>query len=325
MDQPRRLAQHVMLGLTFDQLFAVRTIANTGSFREAGKVLCLTQPAVSHRVRQIERMLGHRIFERRSGVGVTLTAAGELLLQFCESSIRSLGDFADELNTLELAPKSGIGIIAPSDITEYVLIPTLALLPERRRQGVHLYQVYEHDAMMSMLTSGKVDLVFDRWPTDPSLVALARMEDQMMLVAAPDHPLLAVPVADRPAALSAIPFAIHGPGMRIRGLVDRWAAKIGATITPFLESRNISTMKAAVLQAGAVAVLPSSAASPELATGELRAVEIADMPLTRSSAVATLPADDTLDRVRAFVKHFVKAARERPDLVAVTEIRQVST
>ena len=71
MIEPRRL-------LTF------REVAREHSFSRAAEALSLTQPAVSQQIRALETQLGAQLIVRGPG-GLTLTAAGELLLSHADA------------------------------------------------------------------------------------------------------------------------------------------------------------------------------------------------------------------------------------------------
>jgi len=302
-----------MYNLTFDQLYTVRTIAGTGSFHEASRILCLTQPAISQRVRHIERMLGAPVFDRHSGVGVSLTAVGEALLEFCDRSIRSLDEFAAELDAVRApADEAALRVMAPSDIIQYLLVPLLPGFHERHAHlTIRIRQSQDRSEIVRMLNGGLTDLAFDRSPTHSSLQTVARMNEQLRLVAPPSHPLLKLHPRDRPTAIGQYPFATYSPGMRSRDLVQRWAAKAGAVITPQIESRSIAVMKDAISQEDAIGILPAISVSGELRAGSLTAVEIADMPLIRATAIAARPGEERSPRVRAFVEELINACEQR--------------
>lgn len=61
------------------KLLAFATLARVGSFTQAAKEMGLTQSAVSHAIKALERDLGCRLFDRM-GRMVTITAAGHQLL-----------------------------------------------------------------------------------------------------------------------------------------------------------------------------------------------------------------------------------------------------
>ena len=62
------------------KLLAFATLARVCSFTQAAKELSLTQSAVSHAIKALEKDLGCRLFERM-GRKVTITPAGLQLLQ----------------------------------------------------------------------------------------------------------------------------------------------------------------------------------------------------------------------------------------------------
>jgi DNA-binding transcriptional LysR family regulator len=305
--------QRLMYNLTFDQLYTVRTIASTGSFHEASRILCLTQPAISQRVRHMERMLGAPVFDRHSGVGVTLTPVGEALLEFCDRSIRSLDDFAAELDAVRSPSDAGtLRVMAPSDIIQYLLVPMLAGFHERHPHlAVRIRQSVDRGELVRMVSGGLADLAFDRSPTHSSLQTVARMNEQLHLVVPAGHPLLDLPHRDRPAAIERYPFATYSPGMRSRDLVQRWAAKAGAVITPQIESRSVAVLKDAILKHGTIGILPSMAVSCEVRAGALVLAEISDTPLVRASVIAARQGEERSPGARALVEELITGCAQR--------------
>ena len=61
-------------------------IVDEGGFRRAATQLHLTQPGVSHHVRQLELDLGRELFQRGPG-GCLLTADGALFLRFARQML----------------------------------------------------------------------------------------------------------------------------------------------------------------------------------------------------------------------------------------------
>ncbi|WP_335983979.1 LysR family transcriptional regulator [Streptomyces sp. CA2R106] len=305
-------AQHLMHSLTFEQLHTLRTIAGVGSFHEAAKILCLTQPAISQRVKNLERTIGAAVFERHSGVGVTLTPVGETVLDFCDRSIRHLDEFSAQLEALHKPPREAeLGIVAPSDLIQYVLIPALPnfqrLHPEL---AVRLRQSSDRRDSAGLLAGGKADLAFDRSPAHTSLTPLARMTEELHLVVPAGHDLLRLPPAQRPAAVSSFPFATYAPGMRSYDLVRRWAERAGAAVAPQVESRSVQVMKESVLRHGMIALLPVTAVTEEVAAGSLCLAEVPGLPLLRSTVVATRPDKAHDPRIRLFVEELAQLHAE---------------
>lgn len=89
----------------FSLLPAFRMVATTGGFTAASGRLGITPSAVSQKIRQIEALVGVRLFERTSR-SVRLTEAGRLLL---ENTDRAFADIADALDRVRMVGKRPAG------------------------------------------------------------------------------------------------------------------------------------------------------------------------------------------------------------------------
>jgi LysR family transcriptional regulator, glycine cleavage system transcriptional activator len=70
-------------------LMAFEAVARHASFSRAGEELCITQSAVSHRVRMLEEQLGLALF-RRSTRSLALTLAGQRYLPVVQNALQGL-------------------------------------------------------------------------------------------------------------------------------------------------------------------------------------------------------------------------------------------
>ncbi len=75
--------------LTFRQIEAFRAAMLTGSITEGAELICLTQPAVSRLIADLESAVNLRLFERR-GNRIVATTEGILLYQEVEKSFSGL-------------------------------------------------------------------------------------------------------------------------------------------------------------------------------------------------------------------------------------------
>lgn len=72
-----------MARFTIEQLTTFLSVVRLGGVNRAASALSLTQPAVTARIKNLERALSCRLFERTTG-GMKLTKRGELLLAHAE-------------------------------------------------------------------------------------------------------------------------------------------------------------------------------------------------------------------------------------------------
>lgn len=105
--------------LDIDSMRALTAIAETGGITRAAKRLNLSQSAVSHKMKRLERRLGRSLFARVDG-RVALNRDGERLLDYAHRMIRLHDEACASFHQSDLAGELRIGI------TEDVTAPGMA-------------------------------------------------------------------------------------------------------------------------------------------------------------------------------------------------------
>ncbi|WP_434405287.1 LysR family transcriptional regulator [Sphingobium sp. DN12] len=105
-------------------------IARHRSFRRAGLELGVSSSALSHALKAFETRLGLRLLNRTNR-SVTLTAAGEQLLQAISDPVNVIGDAFETLNRFRDAPAGRIRINMMADAAALLVSPILPVFMER--------------------------------------------------------------------------------------------------------------------------------------------------------------------------------------------------
>src|SRR5687768_8723507 len=105
------------------QLSAFVSLAKTGSFTLTGKELFLTQSAISHSIKALERDMGCRLLDK-VGKKIVLTQAGEFLLQHAESILAEMEQARTGLEHLSKWGQGRLRMAAGNTACQY-LLPTL--------------------------------------------------------------------------------------------------------------------------------------------------------------------------------------------------------
>lgn len=96
----------------------------SGSISGAAKSLCITQPAVSQSIKQLERELGGTLFVRTSK-GLKLTKEGEVLYTYVKTGYETIKRGEEKYKTM-LNLESGEIVIGASDMSlQFYLLPYL--------------------------------------------------------------------------------------------------------------------------------------------------------------------------------------------------------
>lgn len=209
--------------LNFSHLLYFWAVARDGSIASACERLQLRQPTISMQIRKLERVLGHRLFDR-SGRNLVLTDVGRTVFDYADEMF-SLG--RELLGTLRGLPGKrtgrlhvGIPTFLPKSITYRLLRPILAM-----PQSI---QLICHEAELGELVNGLARHKFDAILTDRPIYATmgARCfnhllgESEIALCAAPA--LAAQYHANFPDSLDACPMLLPSAATEMRRMLDRW-------------------------------------------------------------------------------------------------------
>jgi DNA-binding transcriptional LysR family regulator len=132
-------------------LAAFASVARHASFRKAGAELTLSTSAVSYAIRGLEERLGVMLFHRTTR-SVSLTEAGQRLLERLEPALRDVGDALEEMNDFRAAPSGTLRINMPRITAQLILPPLLprflAAYPDVRFEAV------DNDGLIDIVASG---------------------------------------------------------------------------------------------------------------------------------------------------------------------------
>lgn len=219
--------------IDFRYLRTFLALARFGNFSETGRQVGLSQPAVSRHVKAVEDALGVRLFERL-GRRAVLTSAGQALrtrldalMREVETLPRVIRDLADGV--------SGEVRVGATITAANAILP--GLLGEYRRSYPNVAVALQPGSsarVLELLTRGEVDLGFVGSNTLPSQVAvLAEIPDEVLLVAASDHPLGGRRV--KAVDLNGREFIHREPASDTRALVASWLQSQRVQVRPVMD------------------------------------------------------------------------------------------
>ncbi len=162
-------------------LIAFEAVARHRSFRRAAEELCITDSAISHRIRDLERNLGTTLFERTTR-SARLTIEGEMLLRNILPALEVLqgatGNFKGRRAHVRLS-------VLPS-FARFWLLPRLAEM-QRALPGL----AFDIDTTLrkARLDQNEADLAirFCRDPSGEGLAVTKIMDDEWIPVASPAY------------------------------------------------------------------------------------------------------------------------------------------
>lgn len=242
------------------------TIAEHGSLVRAAKALSITQPAVTKTLAELEDLVGHRLFDR-SSKGVTLTAAGRILVRHTGTGLRAIHDGLSSISADEEGEAPTILIGALPNVGATVLAPALVrfatLLPRARvtiRTG-------SNAQLIAALKQGVLDMVIGRLAEPSEMQGLSfeyLYTEPLLLVVRPGHELASLNKID-PGSLHRYRLVMPDAGTRIREAADRFFLAVGSGLPMrIIETIDLAFGRSYVLQSDAVWCVPLGAIENDL-------------------------------------------------------------
>jgi len=252
------------------------TVARVGSLGKAAGVHGLSQQAVSARVRTAERLLGVQVFDR-SSTGVTLTAAGELLLAWVEEVLDAASHLAVGAAELRGERDTHLTVAASMTVAEYLVPQWTVTMRMEHPEVATAVRLGNSSEVVELVRLGAVELGFVESPEIPAgLQSQVVDHDDLVVIVPPDHRWAGRRVTMD--ELAATPLIQREAGSGTRTTLER---ALPDAVAALLELSSTTAVKAAVLASSAPAVISSLGVAGELADGRLVAVTVSGLQLRR--------------------------------------------
>src|SRR5215207_2960254 len=165
----------------------VAAIVEQGSMTAAGRVLNLTQSALSHQLRELEARLRSPLFVRTSR-RMVLTPAGEQLAQIARGVLAQIDAFERQVVDGDFAEVRGVMRIATECYTAYHWLPAVLRDFRHRWPNVELRVGAEHTSSpVDALRDGMLDLALVYTRVGDKRIRLDPLfDDELVVVTAPD-------------------------------------------------------------------------------------------------------------------------------------------
>jgi LysR family transcriptional regulator for metE and metH len=183
MGQPSR-----QTGVEIRHLRLIVALAEHGSLTSVARLLGLTQPALSHQLRDLEVRLRAPLFERTAR-RMVLTPVGEQLTHVARRVLAELDSFERQVVNGEFSVPRGRVRLATECYTAYHWLPSVLRDFQNRWPTVELRVAPEHTASpIAALREGSLDLGIVYHRTADRRIRLEPLfDDEMVVVTAPDH------------------------------------------------------------------------------------------------------------------------------------------
>lgn len=266
-----------------DTLLAV---AEQKNFTKAARQLSLTQPAVSHQIKQLERELQVPLFIRKKG-DLMLTAEGEIAVKFAkrfkamdDKMRREIADAKRNVRQLR------VGVTHTSE-SNFVI----EVLARYSAENPNLNITVITDTIKNlygMLGNFEIDIaIVEGKSTDPELNSLILDTDYLACVVSNNSPLAKCAMVTV-EQLKKEKLILRSPGSATRMQFESSLMSINESIDAFniiVEVDNVATIKDLIRKDLGVSILARSACMDELRKGKITVLPIENLSMVRDTNI----------------------------------------
>jgi LysR family transcriptional regulator, low CO2-responsive transcriptional regulator len=267
------------MNVTLRQFQVFESVARHLSYTRAAEELHLSQPAVSMQVKQLEENAGLPLFEQL-GRKIWLTEAGQELYQCARSVAQQLAETSAAIEDLRGVRRGRLNIAVASTANSFAthLIATFSRRIVRLEVSL---DVTNREGLLQDLENNETDLVIMGRPPDGlDLVAEPFMDNPLVVIAAPDHPL----AGRQPLSLNDLrgeTFVVREPESGTRTAMERFFSERGVRLKAGMEMRSNEAVQQAVQAGLGLGIVSLHTLALELETARLVVLDVEAFPIMR--------------------------------------------
>ncbi|KND21478.1 LysR family transcriptional regulator [Pannonibacter phragmitetus] len=246
-------------------------VARRRSLVKAADALAITQPAVSKTLKELEDILGVRLFER-SRKGVELTQFGDVLLHYAGASLAALKQGLDSVAQARMSGDSFLNVGVLPSVAARIFPEAVQRFEAEAIGTVLTMEAGPNRFLLGRLRVGELDLVVGRLADPEQMQGLSfthLYSESVSLVVRRGHPLLDEPLADLARIAD---FTVLYPTREaiIRPYVERLLIAHGVTHLPKrVETISDTFGRIYTLDSDAVWIISSGVVARDIANGDL--------------------------------------------------------
>jgi DNA-binding transcriptional LysR family regulator len=303
-----------LMRMTLRQLQIFNEVCDLRSYSRAADEMSLTQPAVSLQIRQLEELVGQPLFDY-VGKKLYLTEAAEALQRASRDIFGRLESLDMQLSDMQGSLQGQLKLAVESSAKYFV--PHLFAAFKKQHPEVNLLLTVVNRAQaIRRLSDNRDDLIImSMVPQDMGLEFLPFLNNPIVAVAPPDHPLCQLEQL-RLQDLEPYTLLVREQGSGTRKACEEYFKEKRVHFPQTLEVASADAQRECVIAGLGLALLTRHALNLELATGSLRELPVQELPLYRSWCLVQAKAKRQSPVALAF-QAFVRA--ERAQISALVE------
>jgi DNA-binding transcriptional LysR family regulator len=262
------------------QLRAFVSLAKTGSFTQTARSLNLSQSAVSHSMKALERDVGCRILDKL-GKKAVLTQAGEQLLAYAERILAQMSEARADLSRLGKWGQSRLRLGASTTAAQHILPGVLREFKDSFPSCVISIEPGDTPEMIDALRAHRIDLALNLEPSGGEPLDFRPLfADELHFILAPQHPWALAGRVTR-AEIARQNYILYKQRSYTSAMIEAYFRDENVVLHSQLDLGNMEAIKELVKLNLGISILAPWTATAELAAGSLVAMPLGKRKLRR--------------------------------------------
>ncbi len=264
-------------------LYHLKTFYYTAKFRsytKAADELCITQPAVTRQIQELQSTYDLTLFNR-VGKKIILTDAGETLYSLAEKIFELETQVEESIRDFQQQKSGKISIVTTETFGAFYL-PEIVIEYNRKFPDIFVTALNLTDnyviESISKLTN---DLGFiSKEIAHPKIVVKEILREEIVLVTSPDHPI-AKNSRMEPSELNNLPIIMPEVGCGSRKVISDFKKRHNIGFNVVCDFSNNVAIKALVKKGLGITLISRNAVIDDIKKGDLVSIDIEDPNLIR--------------------------------------------
>ena len=269
--------------MNISQLETLLTISKTMSFRKAGELLNLTQPAVSAQIKSLEEEFGTILINRNQPV--TLTDHGKVFLEHAQKMLDIVDDLKLKLNDLNDTPQGHIVLGTTASIAVQILPRVLSYFQNQYPLIKTTIHTMPSTQVLTSVENGSLDIGISYLTEKHDSISNSILYyDSFELIVSPEHPLSQYEYISI-EQLHKLPMVMLTPDTLGRRFIDNLLKEHQIEPNIVMELSSSEEVKRMVEINLGAAIVSKLSIEKELKLGTLKIIKVEEMEATHPVAV----------------------------------------
>jgi len=277
------------------------TVIEQKNFTRAAEILNISQPNVSLHIRNLENEFGTKLIHR-SPKQVQITEAGQILYRHAKQILLHFDEARHEINDLRHVVTGKLRVGASFTIGEYILPKVLAEYAGQYPVVDVQIIISNTEEVIEGVRTNQLDIGLIEGETkDQDIHIQSFMEDEMIVVVPPNHPLSQLRLIEKDMLQNQI-WITREEGSGTRTFMDKFISESDLTIKRSFVFSSNQGIKEAVKAGLGIALLSRWAVDREIEFNEIRGLTLTNKKITRPFSFVQSKNSDDSKAIKMFLQ-----------------------